>query len=132
MGRVHVVELGDHVARLAYAHGHADVGSVWDHADNAALREQRLDAGVLAVGDEVFVPDAPTRTFEGLELDRTHELVVELAVTNIRFQAVYTNERPVVDESIRLGFDGAVHTLDLDGEGRTEFEIGPFTRTIDL
>ena len=132
MARTHVIELGDHIARLAYEGGHSTVEAVWGDAKNAELRERRVDPGVLAPGDSVFIPDAPIAVFKGLELDRDHVLVLELAPTNLRIQVAYTNETPVVDTKCRIGFDGVVHLFDLDEEGRTQLEIGPHTKTLDL
>jgi N-acetylmuramoyl-L-alanine amidase len=52
---VYVVRQGDYLTRLAETMGF-DADSVWQHPDNAALRERRSDPNILAPGDVLRVP----------------------------------------------------------------------------
>jgi hypothetical protein len=56
MATWHVVGEGDFVASVACAHGLLPE-TVWNHPENAALREQRESMYVLCAGDRVFIPD---------------------------------------------------------------------------
>jgi hypothetical protein len=56
MPKRHVVKPGDCIASIAFANG-LFPPTVWDHPENAALKQLREDPNVLAPGDEVFVPD---------------------------------------------------------------------------
>jgi hypothetical protein len=55
-GKVHVVELGESVESIAYAH-QLFWREIWDHPENAALKALRKTPHVLAPGDRVFVPE---------------------------------------------------------------------------
>ena len=57
MSRTHSVAQGETIQRIAKQHGIANWRAVWQHPHNAELRARRRDPNVLAVGDEVFVPD---------------------------------------------------------------------------
>ncbi|WP_437285477.1 peptidoglycan-binding domain-containing protein [Sorangium sp. So ce406] len=50
------VHPGECISTIAFAHGFFP-GTLWAHPNNAALREARKNPNVLAIGDEVFVPD---------------------------------------------------------------------------
>lgn len=52
----HVVRQGEGVSSLAEAYGWS-VDALWEHPDNAALREERPDPNVLQPGDVVVIPD---------------------------------------------------------------------------
>ena len=65
-GTYHVLEPGQSLESIAYATGHY-WPAVWEHPENASLRELRKDPHVLAVGDRVFLPplgpkEVPVRT----------------------------------------------------------------------
>lgn len=132
MAYVHSVGLGDHVVRLAYHAGHATVHALWDHPENEALRTERPDPGVLAPGDRVFVPDAESRRFEWLALDRVHEIRIELPLPMLRVQLVHTNRLVMPDRRCEAVIDGEPLTLVTDAEGRLELELGPDTREVEI
>lgn len=55
-GKRHKVQQGESVESIAHAAGHF-WETVWEHPENAKLRELRRSAHVLLPGDVVFVPD---------------------------------------------------------------------------
>ncbi|PRP99331.1 peptidoglycan-binding domain-containing protein [Enhygromyxa salina] len=65
---------GDCLSTIALSRGF-DPETVWDHGDNAALRERRTDPNTLLPGDRLFVPEleqkqepAPTDTLTTFRL----------------------------------------------------------------
>ncbi|MEZ4329373.1 MAG: hypothetical protein R3B40_29355 [Polyangiales bacterium] len=56
---IHVVQAGETIYSIAAEQGLADWRVVYDHPNNAGLRELRPNPGVLFAGDEVFIPDRP-------------------------------------------------------------------------
>src|SRR5258707_1254302 len=97
------VREGECLSSIAFEHGHF-WSVLWDHPDNAALREKRGNPHVLQPGDRVVVPDlrqkeAPAAT------DQTH-----------------TFRRKGVPEKLRIRFGtvehpraGIPYTLTIDG-----------------
>ena len=54
------VKQGDDIDSIAFDHGF-NPDTIWEHEENAGLREQRSDPAVLMEGDEVFIPDKVSR-----------------------------------------------------------------------
>jgi len=57
MARMHTVEQGECLARIARKYGFTDYRTIYDHAKNAELRRLRPDPSILFPGDRVFIPD---------------------------------------------------------------------------
>jgi hypothetical protein len=56
MAKRHTVQAGECVASIAFENGHF-WQTLWDHPDNAELREARKNPWILREGDELVVPD---------------------------------------------------------------------------
>ena len=56
MATSHVVTQGEHLSQIAKRYGFRDSRTVWDHPDNAALRERRPSPNVLLPGDVIQIP----------------------------------------------------------------------------
>lgn len=61
--RVHIVRQGDCLASIAARHGVATVDELYEHPDNAELRQQRSSPHMLAPGDVVHLPPADAEAF---------------------------------------------------------------------
>jgi N-acetylmuramoyl-L-alanine amidase len=61
----HEVQQGECLATIARQHGVTDWQWLWDHPDNATLREQRQSPHVLKPGDRVQIPDDIGPAFDG-------------------------------------------------------------------
>jgi hypothetical protein len=66
----HTVSRSDTLFTIARQHGFRSWRGIYEHPNNALLRQRRPDPMVLAPGDAVFVPDKEPR--EGVELDRSY------------------------------------------------------------
>jgi N-acetylmuramoyl-L-alanine amidase len=120
---------GECLASIAFAHGHV-VETVWEHEDNAALREARHSPYVLLPGDAVVLPDIdPTprlcettrrHTFRRKGVPEKYRLRVADA-TGPRANALYTFE-----------VDGEVREGRTDDTGLVEQWIPPAARTATL
>lgn len=62
-GKQHTAQQGESVESIAHAAGHI-WETVWNHPDNAALRQLRRSPHVLLPGDVVFVPPLTAREVE--------------------------------------------------------------------
>lgn len=61
--RVYIVRQGDCLASIAARHGIASVDELYDHPNNAELRQQRSSPHILAPGDTVHLPPADPGSF---------------------------------------------------------------------
>jgi N-acetylmuramoyl-L-alanine amidase len=62
MATTHTVAQGEYLALIALRHGFHDSRVIWEHPDNAALRQQRKNPNVLLPGDVLAIPDRDAST----------------------------------------------------------------------
>ncbi len=132
MARDHTIQTRDHIVRLAYYSGHKSYEPIWEHPANAPLREQRPDPGVLGIGDQVHVPDAPPWRFERLPTRREHQLVLDLPHPHVRLRLLRAGFVPFGGVAVRDRFDDELQTATPDGDGQFELELGPDTVFVTL
>lgn len=66
------ITLGQQESLAALARRHGFLGkTIWEHADNATLRERRTNPNILNAGDVVTIPDRVERT-ERCATEKTH------------------------------------------------------------
>jgi hypothetical protein len=109
------LQQGDCLSSIALSRGFAPE-TVWEHGDNADLRERRTNPNALLPGDALFVPEieekeepAPTDTLT----------TFKLSVGPIRLRVRLTRHtKPRADEAYKLELDDGV-TLEgqTDGDG---------------
>jgi hypothetical protein len=116
MPRFVIVEPGDHLVRIAVTAGIRDPARIWDHPDNAALRERRQNPNVLAPGDELLVPDVDAPTFE-IQTGRRHAFVVPTTALELRCRLLDPFGEPRRDLAVRCLVDDVPAALQTDGEG---------------
>lgn len=71
----HTVVAGETMATLAERHGFARGANLYEHPDNADLRDRRENPDVLAPGDEVVIPDPEEQRVE-VRVDARHRFRV--------------------------------------------------------
>jgi hypothetical protein len=98
----YVVRRGDHLARIAAAHG-LSLERIWNHPSNATLRRRRASPAVLLAGDEVHLPAIETKTVRS-RLEATHRFVLAPRSTELRFVVRLRDGTVIDDEPCRLSF----------------------------
>ena len=119
------VRQGDCISSIADRTGHFP-DTIWDHADNAELKELRGDPNVLEPRDTVVVPDIEPRTESraSQERHRFRRLGVP-ARLRIRF---LVNDEPRANESYQICIDGEWDEGTLDGDGLMDRPLPPQAR----
>lgn len=105
MPRKHILQPGETLAGLAFEQGLLPE-TVWNHPENAALREARKQAQSIAVGDTVFIPD---RTEKAVSVSTGRHHVFRYKAARVPYRLTLQNP----DGSPRAG---AEYTLLVDGE----------------
>lgn len=119
---VHRVRQGESVATLA-ARGGVHPESIWEHPDNAELKELRKNPFVLKPGDLITIPDPEPRE-ENVATERVHEFILSRALA--QFEARFLDEGvPRANWKYYLWVDGETETRtgELDGDGHLTVEI---------
>src|SRR5689334_18577932 len=109
------LQQGDCLSSIALSRGF-DPNTVWEHGDNADLREKRTNPNALLPGDSLFVPEIEEKE----EPAPTDKLTTfKLTVGPIRLRVRLTKHgKPRADEAYKLEMDDGV-TLEgqTDGDG---------------
>ena len=122
----HVVRQGDFVSKIAAQRGFRDFRTIWEHARNQKLKQQRTTPNVLFPGDSLFVPDRELRT-EFRPTDARHRFVLSERGLRLRLIIKDMTDKPVAGKPCDLKVTGSpdVSPLATDGRGMVDREINP-------
>jgi len=124
------VKDGQWVGSIAMEHGFADwEADVWQHGNNAQLRDLREDPHLLAEGDELFIPPWEEHT-ESCGTEQKHQFRMKVPSEVIRIRVLDPAGEPLINEayqlSIQCGSGGGVFRQKnetTDDEGMLSEEI---------
>jgi hypothetical protein len=120
-GGGHVVSQGECIYSIAASTGH-DWKTIWEHPDNAALKEARKDPGVLLAGDKVHVPDIEPKTIN-LETGRRHRIVITGQYVPLRLRMCDADGEPIANARYRLEVAGRDREISTDGTGQIDTQV---------
>lgn len=122
MGDYYTVLQGDHLSKIAKDNGFTDYSVIWDHPNNADLKQQRQNPNVLLPGDQVFVPDMEQKQESG-PTDKKHTFAVDKKTLKLRLVLEDLYEKPIAGAQCALLVDGQPYQLTTDSSGKLEQEI---------
>ena len=122
MADIHIVEQGDHLSQIAKKYGFPDYHVVWDHPENADLKNLRKNPNVLLPGDEVYIPDKEERIETG-GTEQKHKFVVKKETLKLCLVLEDIYEKPIAGAQCALIVEGQTTQLTSDGQGKLEQEI---------
>lgn len=130
MARTHVIRKGDSIAALAEEAGlHAS--TIWNHSENAALREVRPAPLHLMEGDRVHIPDRTPKHVTAAT-DARHVFRRLGIPATYRARILRHDGEPRKDEPFRALVDGVEQRGTTDGDGALRLFVPPRARTIVL
>jgi N-acetylmuramoyl-L-alanine amidase len=123
----HVVEQGDWLSKIAFWYGIPQWETIWNHANNASLREERPDPNLLYPGDKVYVPGITAKESPGAT-DQRHRFRRSGPSTELNLVLLDSEQKPRCDVPYRLSIDGkGFRTVKFedktDEEGRVSHRI---------
>lgn len=131
MGTSHTVQQGEHLTSIAAQYGFNDYAVVWNHADNADLKQLRENPNVLLPGDIVAIPDKETKNEQGETTKRhTFRLAEKPLILRLVLEDAY--EKPIANASCDLFINGQKTTVTSSGEGKVEQRIPTGTTSATL
>lgn len=125
----HTVAAGDSVISLSEEHGHF-APTIWDHPENAALRERRTDMNVLLPGDVVFIPDIRQK-MEKRPTGAKHRFRRRGVPATFRIQ-LFDRNIPRANQPFTLVVDGDEQKGETDSKGIVTCFVPPRSRRGDL
>lgn len=111
----YLVRQSDTIISIAYNNGFF-WETIWDHPNNAELKELREDPNVLYPGDVVFIPEKEEKQ-ESCASDETHTFCRKGASEELRIVLKDDEGEPLANTSYTLTVDGNNFTGTTNGEG---------------
>ncbi len=109
------VKQGDCILSIAAA-ARLPWKTVWNHPENADLRQKRKSPNVLHPGDSVFVPDRQVPVYQK-PVDATHKFTVTVEKAQLRLQLLDRNHKPRPNLPYTLVIDGKTVKGTTDSQG---------------
>jgi hypothetical protein len=122
------VSPGDCFASIAKAKGFFNYRTVYDHADNAALKTRRPNPNQLAEDDVVKVPDKRVKSIH-LTLDGTKKFVVDVRSTKLRLLLTDSQNTPLAPANCSVTVGSAKFAAAVLAGGLVEMVIDPTEKT---
>ena len=131
MGTVHTVVQGEHVSGIAAKYGLSSYKIIWDHAQNAALKQKRENPSVIFPGDELFIPDKDLKQ-EPRSTEQKHRFMLKAEKLTLRLVLEDLYEKPIANAQCQLHVEHETFDVMTDGQGKIERDIKPTDRTVFL
>ena len=131
MAEYHTVEQGEHLSAIAENYGFYSVGTIWDHPNNASLKDQRKNPGVLLPGDQVFIPDKVSKKVD-LSTGTSTTFRVKRDKLLIRFVVEDLFGVPLRNGKCEVHVEGRIDSKPTDDDGVIEISIKPGTQEASL
>lgn len=125
MPKQHTVTESDCIESISFENGLLPA-TVWNHADNEALRKKRENQNILMAGDVVVVPDVRVKT-ESVATDEVHRFVRKGVPAKITFKVLKLG-KPIANADYELDIEGKVEKGKTDGDGIIKIGISPGAR----
>lgn len=125
----YVIRQGDYLSRVAPRLGLSALG-VWNHPDNAALRERRGSMDCLQPGDVVHLPDAPVEG-ESLRVGQTNRFRGHPPTVEVRLVLRDASGSPLPSVAYRARA-GAETEGQSDAQGRIVLSVPIYTDSVTL
>jgi N-acetylmuramoyl-L-alanine amidase len=101
----HTARQGECFSSIAKQYGFANWRTIYDHPENAALRQKRPNPNTLAPGDVIFIPAKQVKQ-EQAQTGTTHEFTRTELRTRLRIVLKDSEYKPIGDKRYRLAIDG--------------------------
>ncbi len=113
MSKSYTVVQGDHISRIAEKFHFFDHTIIWDHANNADLRNKRGNRHVLFPGDVVFIPDKTERK-ETRPTTKVHKFRVKRDKLYLLASVAPQRDDPPANPVLKLKVEAAEKTQNGD------------------
>lgn len=131
MSAYHTVEQGEYLSLIAKNYGFAGYAPIWEHENNASLREARRNPNVLLPGDQVFIPDKESKHAE-IKTGQLTRFSVRQDKMLLRLVLDELFGEPLANAPCQVSIDGKPQDLTTDANGTLEFEVSPSAQSIQL
>lgn len=119
------VKQGDCISSIAFEHGFF-TETIWNHPQNAELKEKRKDPNTLCAGDLVFVPDKREKAVKK-PTEQVHKFQMKNTPALCSLQ-MFDEDEVRANQDYELEIDGVKHLGETDSQGVLRVPIPPNAR----
>jgi peptidoglycan hydrolase-like protein with peptidoglycan-binding domain len=131
MGKTYTIQRGDTIIQLAHQNGFRAWEPIWMHANNTALRSQRLNPHVIAPGDKLYIPDKELQDYQ-CQTNLKHTFRVRSLTQRLQQTLLDADQNPMAGLKYQLTAGGKVFSKSTDDAGRLIEEIPIHAKTAEL
>jgi N-acetylmuramoyl-L-alanine amidase len=131
MAGYYTVKQGDYISSIAAENGFTDYRIIWDHGQNAELKQKRQNPNVLFPGDRLFIPDREEK-HEPCPTDQKHIFKARRSTLRLRLILEDFYEEPIAGVPCDLVVRGDTRRVTTDGTGKLDEIIPPDTHDASL
>jgi len=121
MPKIHIVKQGEHLSSIAERYSFVEHETLWNHPDNAALKDER-SPHVLLPGDEVIIPDKESKSLPR-PTGALHSFRIGGDRLTLRLRLLGTLGEPLAETDCELTVEGSSLSLRTDPDGVIEATI---------
>lgn len=120
----HVVRQGECLTTIARQYGFRDYRTVYQHPDNAGLRQKRPNPNILFPGDVVNIPERKVKTAR-VATGQVHRFQVIVPKKELHLQLRDNEGKPLANEPYVLEVDGEppIEGKQTDGAGKIKERV---------
>src|SRR5256885_3381006 len=101
MAKTYTAKQGDCLSSLAKGFGFIDYKTIYDHPENAELKQKRYNPNVLKPGDKIFIPDHDLKEADK-PTEQRHNFVLNRDKTLFRLIINESDEKPFANLNYEL------------------------------
>jgi hypothetical protein len=120
--KTHKVAAVEHLSAIADANGFFTNKPIWEHANNAALKDLRKSPHLLLEKDEVFIPDKVARV-EKKSTAASHRFVTKLDRIQLHVRLLDFTDKPVANAQVDLRAGSVLAEKQTDADGKVKSEV---------
>jgi hypothetical protein len=126
----YTVKQGDCIMSIAEERGYR-WETIWNHPDNAPLKQLRRDPNIIFPGDVVTIPDKAQRT-ESAPTDQRSKFVKRVVKAQVRLRLLDLKRLPRANVAYIATVDGVNTSGQTDGDGYLKLTVKPDAREVKL
>ena len=131
MATLHVVKQGECLSSIARQYGLKEWRKIYDHPDNANLRQRRPNPHLLSPGDRIHVPEREERV-EAATDNQRHRFRLKTLPVHFRIRLTNRWGQPFSQSRYQLDLGSSVLEGSTDDDGRIERSIPPEAEQVTL
>ncbi|MCB1780548.1 MAG: peptidoglycan-binding protein [Candidatus Competibacteraceae bacterium] len=122
MPKIHIVQRGEYLSKIAKKYKISKWETIYHHPDNSEFRQKRPNPNVICFGDPLVIPDIELR-YESGETEKRHKFRLQSPTLLLRIVVRDIEGIVLANEPYQLTVDDKEYHGNTDGQGFLEERI---------